>query len=101
MPRPGADRPSPPRSRPSVRGSPATDFTALKAIGLTPRQCEVLGWVAHGKRDADIAKILGIAPKTVGKHVEHLLAKLHAENRTAAASLALERLRRLGETGPR
>ncbi len=101
MPRPRAAGPSPHRPRSAGRGSPAGDFTALRAIGLTPRQCEVLGWVAHGKRDADIAKILGIAPKTVGKHVEHLLAKLHAENRTAAASLAHERLRSLGETGPR
>lgn len=68
------------------------DFTGLRSAGFTPRQCEVLGWVAHGKRDIDIARILGISPRTVGKHIEHLLAKLHAENRTAAVSLARERL---------
>lgn len=71
------------------------DFSALISIGVTPRECEVLGWVADGKRDADIARILGIAPKTVGKHIEHVLAKLHAENRTAAASIARELVTRL------
>lgn len=72
----------------------------LRKIGLTPRECEVLGWVAHGKRDADIAMILGIAPKTVSKHVENILAKLHAENRTAAAHAARERIRELAEESP-
>ena len=43
-------------------------------------------------------KIFGIATKTVGKHIEHLLAKLHAENRTAAVKLALEQLRRLASS---
>ena len=72
---------------------PTENFSELRSIGLTSRECEVLRWVAHGKRDADIARILGIATKTVGKHIEHLLAKLHAENRTAAVSVALDRLR--------
>jgi len=35
----------------------------------------VLAWVNQGKRGAEIAAILGIVRKTVGKHVEHLLAK--------------------------
>lgn len=95
MHRPGAVGAPSPKPRPASRSPFAADFTPLRAIGLTPRQCEVLCWVAHGKRDADIAKILGISPKTVGKHLEHLLAKLHAENRTAAVSLAHEHLRRL------
>jgi len=82
-------------SRPAATKDSSDDFTLLRGGGLTPRQCEVLTWVAHGKRDADIARILGIAPKTVGKHIEHLLAKLHAENRTGAVSLARERLRQL------
>jgi DNA-binding CsgD family transcriptional regulator len=101
MLRSGAAGPTSPRSRSTGRGLPSTDFGALRGIGLTPRQCEVLGWVAQGKRDADIATILGISPKTVGKHLEHLLAKLDAENRTAAVSIALERLPRLGETRAR
>ena len=73
--------------------SPDFDFSPLHAIGLTRRECEVLGWVAHGKRDAEIAAILGISRKTVGKHLEHLLSKLHVETRTAAVSTAHERKR--------
>jgi DNA-binding CsgD family transcriptional regulator len=57
----------------------------LLALGLTPRECEVVVLIAEGKRDAEIAAILGCAPKTVSKHVEHLLAKLGAETRLAAA----------------
>ena len=85
----------------SASSRPSENFALLRESGLTPRQCEVLGWIAHGKRDADIAKILGIATKTVGKHIEHLLVKLHAENRTAAASLGRERLRALADPARR
>lgn len=78
---------------------PTAYFDPLCEIGLSQRECEVLAWVAQGKRNADIAAILGISAKTVGKHVEHLLAKLHAENRTAAVFLAREQLRRLADSG--
>lgn len=71
----------------------APDFLELRAHGLSTRQCEVLYWIAQGKRDAEIATILCTAPKTVSKHVENLLRKTHAENRAAAVSLARERLR--------
>lgn len=75
----------------------SAEFAALHAAGLTRRECEVLGWVAHGKRDAEIATILGISRKTVGKHLENLFAKLHVETRTAAVSAA----RRLEAKGSR
>lgn len=69
--------------------SPALpDFFQLARLGLTERECEVLHWLAQGKRDAEIALILAIAPKTVSKHVENLLRKLRAENRSAAVSTA-------------
>lgn len=55
--------------------------------GLSPREREVLHWIAQGKRDEEIGIILGLARKTVGKHVEHVLAKLGASNRTAAVAL--------------
>ena len=54
-------------------------------IHFTEREREVLTWLREGKRDAEIGTILGISPKTVGKHVEHILAKTGAPNRTAAA----------------
>ncbi len=59
------------------------------ALNLSPREREVLHWLAEGKRDGEIARILGLAPKTVGKHVEHVLAKLGVRNRTAAAALGV------------
>lgn len=64
------------------------DFFALQARGLSPRECEVLHWIAQGKRDAEIAVVLGCAVRTVGKHVEHLLAKLGVETRVGAVNVA-------------
>jgi DNA-binding CsgD family transcriptional regulator len=57
---------------------------------LTPREREVLFWVAHGKSNAEIGAILGITTATVGKHLERIYPKLGVENRTAAASFASE-----------
>lgn len=56
--------------------------------GLTPREDEILFWIACGKTNAEIAKILEIRPATVSKHLEHIYPKLGVENRTAAASFA-------------
>ena len=64
------------------------NFFQLRRHGLTPRECEVLHWIAQGKRDAEIAAIIACSPATVGKHVENLLRKLHAENRGAAVRTA-------------
>jgi DNA-binding NarL/FixJ family response regulator len=64
----------------------------LEALGLTPREAEVLSWVAQGKSNPEIATILGIGLTTVKKHLEATFAKLGVENRTSAAALALEQL---------
>jgi len=53
---------------------------------LTPREREILYWIGLGKRNREIAVILGISIRTVEKHVQNVLDKLGAENRTAAAS---------------
>jgi DNA-binding CsgD family transcriptional regulator len=66
-------------------------FSALGDLGLTRRECEVLDWIRAGKRDAEIAAILGISKRTVGKHIEHLLTKLHVETRTGAVNAVHER----------
>ena len=52
---------------------------------LTPREAEVLHWVRHGKRDSEIALILGISRRTAETHVSRILRKLSVETRTAAA----------------
>jgi DNA-binding NarL/FixJ family response regulator len=54
---------------------------------LTGREAEVLSWLAKGKTNRDIADILGMSPRTVNKHLEHIFEKLGVETRTAAAAL--------------
>jgi DNA-binding CsgD family transcriptional regulator len=56
---------------------------------LTQREIEVLSWVARGKTNAEIAKILSLKPGTIGKYLERIFPKLGVENRTAAASFVL------------
>jgi len=58
------------------------------AAPLTAREAEVLSWLAKGKTNRDIADILGMSPRTVNKHLEHIFEKLGVETRTAAAALA-------------
>jgi DNA-binding response OmpR family regulator len=60
----------------------------LPDVALTPREAEVLSWLAKGKTNRDIADILGMSPRTVNKHLEHIFEKLGVETRTAAAALA-------------
>lgn len=71
------------QARPASRRS-------LERLGLTAREAEVLCWLARGKSNPEIARILGIAPRTVHKHLEHVYAQLGVENRTAAVARALE-----------
>lgn len=71
-----------------IETPPEPNYLRLRTHGLTSRECEVLHWIAQGKRDAEIAAIIACSPATVGKHVENLLRKLHAENRGAAVSTA-------------
>lgn len=54
---------------------------------LTPREREILHWVAAGKTDAQIAAILGLSARTVQKHLQNGYVKLGVESRTAAAIL--------------
>lgn len=83
--------------------SDAAQINALMALfKLTQREAEVLNWVIKGKTNKDIGDILGTSPRTVNKHLEHVFAKLNVETRTAAASLAMTRLRaaRVGPAAP-
>ena len=70
---------------------PAVD--ALRTLGLSSRETEVLAWVTQGKTNFEIASILAISPRTVSKHLEKVYAKLGVENRTAAAARGLETAR--------
>jgi DNA-binding response OmpR family regulator/DNA-binding CsgD family transcriptional regulator len=67
----------------------------VQACKLTLREAEVLYWVAKGKTNRDIGDILGSSPATVKKHLERVYVKLGVETRTAAAGIAMGRLRQL------
>jgi DNA-binding response OmpR family regulator len=60
----------------------------LDNAALTPRETEVLAWLAKGKTNRDIADILDMSPRTVNKHLEHIFEKLGVETRAAAAAIA-------------
>ncbi len=75
--------------------TPAGNVSAahrLATAALTPRQTEVLSWIAKGKTNRDVAEILGMSPRTVNKHLEHVFEKLGVETRAAAAALASGKL---------
>jgi DNA-binding NarL/FixJ family response regulator len=61
-----------------------------KQLGLTPREAEVLLWLAQGKSNPEIASIVGSAENTVRVHLSHIFEKLGADNRHAAMLTALE-----------
>ena len=65
----------------------------IAAFRLTQREAEVLYWVVQGKTSNDIGEILGNSTRTVNKHLEHVFEKLGVETRTAAANLALGKMR--------
>jgi two-component system response regulator DesR len=55
---------------------------------LTEREEEVLGCLTEGLRNSEIAERLSISPRTVDKHVQHILQKLGARSRLHAVALA-------------
>lgn len=64
----------------------------LERLGLTPREAEVVLWVAQGKTNAEIAAILEATESTIKKHLQNVFLKLDTENRSALMLRALEAL---------
>jgi DNA-binding NarL/FixJ family response regulator len=58
---------------------------------LTGREVEVLGLVAEGNRNRDIAERLFISEETVKVHIKHIMEKLGANDRTQAVAIAVRR----------
>lgn len=69
----------------SVRG-----MDILMDLGLTPREAVVTIWMVQGKKNNEIAAILGISTATIRKHVENILRKLECETRGMVAQLVMQ-----------
>ena len=67
--------------RPAYREPPA---------GLTQREVEVLRLIARGRSNRQAAEELGVSPKTVGHHVQHVYSKIGVSTRAGAAVFAME-----------
>lgn len=72
--------------------SGAVNAHALRVLGLSLRESEVLFWITEGKTYPEIALILEVSVRTVHKHAENLMRKLNTESRAAAMRIALETL---------
>jgi DNA-binding NarL/FixJ family response regulator len=59
--------------------------------GLTDREVEVLGQIASGNRNRDIAERLFISEETVKVHIKHIMEKLGASDRTQAVAIGVRR----------
>ncbi|MEM9286805.1 MAG: LuxR C-terminal-related transcriptional regulator [Pseudomonadota bacterium] len=64
--------------------------TDAQNLRLHPREYECLQWVAVGKTDTDIARILSLSPNTVRNYIERAKDRLGAPNRTSAVVRALK-----------
>lgn len=60
-------------------------------VALTPREVEVLSLIARGFGNKEVADVLGTAAGTVKAHVQSILSKLGANDRTHAVTIALRR----------
>lgn len=81
----------PPAPAPLPAASAASEMSPL----LTPREEEVLGQIALGASNKEIARTLDIAETTVKIHVQHILRKLELTSRVQAAVYAADRQRML------
>ncbi|MEP6785619.1 MAG: LuxR C-terminal-related transcriptional regulator [Sphingomonadales bacterium] len=60
-------------------------------VSMSKRESEVLRWMAHGKSNADIATILGLAPATIDTFVRRIFGKLGVNDRISAVLAGLSR----------
>jgi DNA-binding CsgD family transcriptional regulator len=61
---------------------------ALENLGLTRRQAEALRWVALGRRGPEVARLMGLSPRTVEKHLQAASTRLGAAGAAEAAATA-------------
>ena len=75
-----------PRATPAFERNDA----AVRSLGLTPRECEILGLLASGRSTKEIARQLDISPNTAKTHLARIYEKLEVQRRTQAIHKARE-----------
>ncbi len=73
-------RPPPPEFR--------RNDAAIRSLGLTPRECEILQLIASGQSNKEMARTLAISPNTVKTHLAKVYNKLAVERRVQAIEKA-------------
>lgn len=74
---------------PSIRAAEPEPVAIEDALGLSPREVEVLRLLAEGRTNREVADVLYISLRTVATHVDHILTKLNVRTRTAAVAFAV------------
>ncbi|MFZ2990258.1 response regulator [Ideonella sp.] len=76
--------PAGPNVAQAATDSPYQTLPSFEALGLTPRQADVLSMLLQGKPNKDIARRLGLSVETVKDHVQAVLRALGVSSRTQA-----------------
>jgi HD-GYP domain-containing protein (c-di-GMP phosphodiesterase class II)/DNA-binding CsgD family transcriptional regulator len=94
---PGAGRPgaspagtAPPGTSQAGPGRAAARPDGRRPAGLSERECEVLGLLARGLATKQVARRLGISPKTCDHHIQRVYGKVGVSTRAGATMFALE-----------
>lgn len=72
-------------------GEFARNEAAIRSLGLSPRECEILGLLASGQSNKEMARSLAISPNTIKTHLARVYDKLEVQRRVQA----IEKARRL------
>ena len=70
--------------------TPSPDVPEQLFDELTSREHEILGLIAQGKTNTEIASLLNLSPKTVSNNISNVLLKVHATDRAKLMLMALE-----------
>jgi DNA-binding NarL/FixJ family response regulator len=79
------------RAAPNANGNGNGHARDENSAGLSPREREILGLLAEGRTQGQIAGELVISPKTVATHIQHILSKLGVNTRAQAVAMAFRR----------
>ncbi len=75
-------------SRRFQAGPFARNEAAIRSLGLSPRECEILEALASGESNKELARRLGISPNTVKTHIARVYEKLGVQRRVQAIEQA-------------